>query len=237
LVRSQSLYPAELRARSTYRIIYNLAASKHQRRIIKVQMSAAPPYREVEIKLAYSGSPDAARLMLEHHGYLVVEPRVLEADQLFDRARELRDSDQLLRVRRTGDRAMVTYKGPGIRKRHKSREEIEFDISDAKAFTLVLSRLEYHPSFRYEKYRTKFAAAGEPGFITMDETPIGLFLELEGEPTWIDVTAARLGYSPEQYLTCSYASLYRKYRLVHPGESDDMTFPRSDLRRTSEKNT
>jgi adenylate cyclase class 2 len=205
------------------------------------KMSAAPPYREIEIKLAWQGTPEAAGAMLEQRGYKLTEPRTLEADQLFDRARELRDSDQLLRLRQTRDntqdRALVTYKGPGAKGLHKSREEIEFDVSDPEAFTLVLQRLGYYPSFRYEKYRTKFASPGEPGFITVDETPIGIFLELEGAPEWIDQTAARLGYPRAKYLTSSYASLYKEFRLEHPGESGNMTFGGADLTRTSGKNT
>ena len=213
-------------------IVSSKNAPYHQvRRIIKYEkMSATPRYREIEIKLAYNGTPEAARAMLEQHGYTLTEPRTLEADQLFDRARELRDSDQLLRLRQTkgrgGDRAMVTYKGPGAKGIHKSREEIEFDVSDPEAFTLVLERLGYYPSFRYEKYRTKFASAGEPGFITIDETPIGIYLELEGAPEWIDQTAARLGYPPAKYLICSYASLYKEYRLAHQGAPENMTFAR-----------
>ena len=204
-------------------------------------MSATPPYREIEIKLAYEGTPQAAQAMLEQHGYTLTEPRTLEADQLFDRATELRESDQLLRLRRTRDnkqdRSLVTYKGPGTRGIHKSREEIEFDVSNPETFTLVLERLGYYPTCRYEKYRTKFASAGEPGFITIDETPIGVFLELEGAPEWIDQTAARLGYPRAKYLTCSYASLYKEFRLAHPGESVNMTFGGADLTRTSGKNT
>jgi adenylate cyclase class 2 len=200
-------------------------------------MSATARYHETEIKLAYNDAPEAARAMIEHHGYLLVEPRTLEADQLFDRGEELRGSDQLLRLRRAGNRATVTYKGSGIRGIHKSREEIEYDVSDPETFTLVLERLGYYPTFRYEKYRTKFAAPGEPGLVTIDETPIGIYLEIEGAPDWIDQTAARLGYSPEKYLTCSYASLYKKYRLAHQDESVNMTFSKIVVRRPSEKNT
>src|SRR5206468_3690427 len=108
---------------------------------------------------------------------------------------ELKTTDQLLRLRRMGDRATVTYKGPGRRERHKSREEIEFDVSDPENFEKMLERLGYSLRFRYEKYRTKFSKDGEPGIITIDETPIGVFLELEGPAGWIDSTAARLELS------------------------------------------
>ncbi len=190
-------------------------------------MPATSQYHETEIKLRFEDGPQAARAMLERLGYPESEPRTLESDQLFDRDGELKGSDRLLRLRRNGGRATITYKGPGASGRHKSREEIEFDVSEPEACELALLRLGYQPAFRYEKYRTKFAAAGEPGLITIDETPIGVFLELEGEPAWIDQTAARLGYPPEKYLTSSYAFLYREYCLLHPSAPQNMTFPRT----------
>lgn len=189
-------------------------------------MSAGSHYIETEIKLRCEGGADAARRILEEHGYPLVEPRMFEANRLFDRpGGELQRSNQLIRLRRTGKRAIVTYKGPTLGGRHKSREEIEFDVSDPDAFTRVLERLGYLPGFRYEKFRTKFAAPGELGFITLDETPIGVFLELEGPPEWIDRGAADLGFAPAQYLTASYASLYGEYRQTHDTAPRDMIFP------------
>jgi adenylate cyclase class 2 len=188
-------------------------------------MAASDPYVETEVKIPFVQGAQAARRLVESKGYRVLGDRILESDQLFDRAGgELRRNDQLLRLRRSGDRATVTYKGPGRRGRHKSREEIEFDISDAASFEQVLERLGYSPGFRYEKFRTKFAAPGEPGFVTIDETPIGVFLELEGPPDWIDQTAARLDISQAEYLTRSYAAMYQEYRRVNAGAPADMIF-------------
>ncbi len=186
---------------------------------------------ETEIKIRFErGSPQDARELIESHGYSILEPRTLESDRIFDRnaPSELRGADRLLRLRRSGSRATVTYKGPATRERYKSREEIEFDVSNADAFELVLSRLGYEPRFRYEKYRTKFALAGEPGIVTIDETPIGVFLELEGPAGWIDQTAARLGFSPSEYCTASYAALYREYLHSHQAAPPDMVFRAED---------
>ena len=185
---------------------------------------------ETEIKLLWQGSAEEARALIQRHGYEASSPRTHEADQLFDLSSgALRQSDQILRLRKTsaheqGQRAMVTYKGCASREVYKSREEIEFDVSDPDAFTLVLERLGYHPGFRYEKYRTMFKAYGEPGLITVDETPIGVYLELEGPRAWIDSTAARLGFPQERFLTASYAALYREHLEQHPKASPDMTF-------------
>jgi adenylate cyclase class 2 len=193
---------------------------------------------EVEIKIPFDRSPREARDLIERSGYVLHEPRVLESDQIFDRGvGELRNGDQLLRLRRSGVRSTVTYKGPAARGRHKSREEIEFDVSDAAAFELVLDRLGYTPRFRYEKYRSKFQAPGEPGIVTIDETPIGVFLELEGPADWIDSTAARLGFSSSQYSTASYAALYREYLRSHDGAPENMVFQTSVGPTIHEKDT
>ena len=185
---------------------------------------------ETEIKLLWQGSAQEARALIERHGYRLSSPRTLECDQLFDLpSGALWQSDRILRLRRTssaeaGQHAVVTYKGCASRETYKSREEIEFDVSDPDAFTLVLERLGYHPGFRYEKYRTKFKAYGEPGIITIDETPIGVYLELEGPQAWIDSTAARLGFPAARFLTASYAALYREHREQHPDAPRNMTF-------------
>jgi adenylate cyclase class 2 len=185
-------------------------------------MSDKPPYVETEVKLHYPAGAEDARHRIEQASYSLVEPRTLESDQLFDG--EFRRADTVLRLRHTGDRAMVTYKGPATRERYKSREEIEFNVSDADALVRFLERLGYVPGFRYEKYRTKFAAPGEPGIITLDETPIGVYLELEGIAAWIDPTAERLGFSPTDYLTASYGGLYREYLQAHPDAPPNMVF-------------
>jgi adenylate cyclase class 2 len=163
--------------------------------------------------------------MLERHGYQPSGPRILEIDQLYDRpGDELRTTNRLLRLRNAGGKWTVTYKGPRQPDRYKSREEIESDVLDGAAFTQILIALGYSPTFRYEKFRTKFTAASEPGLVTLDETPIGAFMELEGPGYWIDQTAASLGFHAADYVTLSYAALYQEYRLSHPEVSKDMRF-------------
>jgi adenylate cyclase class 2 len=191
-------------------------------------------YIETEVKVRFPAGAEAARERITRAGYSIKEDRTLESDQVFDLADgELKRSDQLLRLRRIGERSTVTYKGPGMRGRHKQREEIEFDVSDAGNFAKALDRLGYAPRFRYEKYRTKFARQGEPGEVTIDETPIGVFLELEGPPDWIDRAAERLGLSHDEYITRSYGSLYQEYRRLNQGAPENMTFDSQVDSRTS----
>ena len=182
-------------------------------------------HMEIEVKLRWERDAPAARSFLERLGYQLKKPRIHECNQLFDRpGAELQSRDQLLRLRRAGDRAIVTYKGPSQRARHKSREEIEFEVSNPENFAEVLDRLGYLPGFRYEKYRTELAIPEEPGVVTIDETPMGVFLELEGPAEWIDRTAARLGFRQSAYLTASYPGLYWEFRSSHPEAPADMVF-------------
>ena len=183
---------------------------------------------ETEIKLRLESGPQAAAELLERRGYRIASPRTLQIDRVFDWPDgALRRSGRLLRIRSEGGTTLLTYKGPPLPGRHKRREELEAGIEPGTAMEAILDRLGYVPSFRYEKYRTIFAAAPripqeatEPGIIALDETPIGAFLELEGPEYWIDRTARQLAFSPQDYITASYAALYRDYLVSHPGPPD-----------------
>jgi len=183
---------------------------------------------ETEVKLRLLQGPERAQALLEQHGFRATGPRELETNQTLDLATgELRQSDRLLRLRSTGGRWTVTYKGPAAgHARHKSREEIETEVSDGPAFAHILEALGYRPSFAYEKFRTTFKTPGETGIVTLDETPIGDFLELEGPGSWIDQTALQLGFGPADYITSSYAALYEEHRRTHPTVPRDMQFHR-----------
>ena len=180
---------------------------------------------ETEIKLRLREGPEPVLALLEQHGFRPTGPRQLETDQIFDLPTgELRQSGRLLRLRSAGERWLVTYKGPADQATHKSREEIETNVSDGSAFAQILAALGYQPSFAYEKFRTTFAIAGEEGIVTLDETPMGDFLELEGPGYWIDKTAHRLGFEPADYITSTYPLLYAEYRKAHPTVPRDMKF-------------
>jgi len=85
--------------------------------------------------------------------------------------------------------------------------------------------LGFKPVFRYEKYRREFAQGNNShGVVTLDETPIGDFLELEGPGDWIDETASRLGFSPENYSLESYGRLYQNYCERKGVKAQNMVF-------------
>ncbi len=175
---------------------------------------------ETEIKievLSFRGF----RKRLKEAGFRIKHRRVFERNTIFETTPPtLRPSGCLVRLREAGSKFTITYKGPATVGKHKSREEVEFTVSDADAAYTFLTRLGYLPGFVYEKYRTEYAEAGSKGVVTLDETPIGIYAELEGEEEWIDVTAKTLGIADTEYLTASYGALYLKWcerEGINPG--------------------
>jgi adenylate cyclase class 2 len=151
--------------------------------------------------------------------------RVFESNVIFDASTEtLRTRGELIRVRQAGMIATLTYKGPSLGGVHKSREEIETRVTDATALETILERLGYLPAFRYEKYRTEYSRPGARGIVTVDETPIGNYIEIEGVAKWIDAAAHELGFSRSDYITQSYGSLYVEFCLEHSIKPTNMTF-------------
>lgn len=179
-------------------------------------------HREIEVKLRLPGAA-AGRRLLRRAGFRLAKRRVLEANTIFDTsAWVLGRAGLLLRLRQCGGQAWLTFKGRAETGRHKSREELEVELRDPATFARILSRLGFEPVFRYQKYRTEFRQGD--GAAMLDETPIGDYLELEGEPEWIDAMAARLGFSVSDYITATYAGLYVGFRRQHPGSPADMLF-------------
>src|SRR5580692_3224140 len=125
---------------------------------------------ETEIKLAMKDGAGPARLLLEKHGYRITRPRTLQSDQVFDFPdRALRQSGKLLRLRSENGGAILTFKGPALSAGlHKSREELETSAASGGVLEQILGRLGFVTSFRYEKYRTTFQAAGEPCLAELD---------------------------------------------------------------------
>ena len=175
---------------------------------------------ENEIKLAVRDAK-AARRMLRAAGFRVFKRRVFEANTVFDTpGRKLRKSGTLLRVREAGGVVTLTYKGKVQVSRHKRREELELTVWKVKPLAAILERLGFLPVFRYEKYRTELQRPGGRGVATVDETPLGVYIELEGTPPWIDRTARQLGFAERDYITASYGRLYLDWcaqEAVQPG--------------------
>ena len=127
-------------------------------------------------------------------------------------------------MRADGDRAYLTFKGPVSPGAVKAREEIETEAASASALLAICDALGFRPAFRYEKYREEFTCPGV--VIAVDDTPIGVFVEVEGDEAAIHTLAARLGFSPADFVTASYRALFMASASAAAGAAD-MIFPGS----------
>ncbi len=188
---------------------------------------------ETEIKLRVA-NVSAMRRRLRTLGWRVSERRHYEMNLVYDRRNPpWLAAGYLLRIREVGNRVWLTVKLPMEPGRlHKVREEYEIETRDRGVVSSIVETMGFKPVWRYEKYRTEFQRprekgpdkGPEKGKILLDETPVGDLLELEGPPAWIDRTAAKLGFSKDDYITLSYRGLFVEYRRRHPEAGDDMVF-------------
>ena len=177
---------------------------------------------EREIKLRFD-SAEQARERILALGATPLLGRRLQEDCLFDTDTErLRLQRSTLRVRAEGGKALLTFKGPVIPGVVKIREEYETVVSDGLALQTILEELGLHVWFRLEKYREEFTA--NDVVIAVDETPVGVFVEIEGSEEAIHQTASALGKSPADYITDSYRFLFLQHREANGLAGPHMVF-------------
>lgn len=192
------------------------------------------------------------QLRLPGLGFRLDTHRTFEQNTLYDTPdRSLRLSKQILRLRLYAGVWTVTHKrqpnacAEGDPARYKIRLETETSVEDGPAMATVFEQLGYAPVFRYEKFRTEWsqttpvihgplfanpALAAEVStptprcHLVIDETPIGDYAELEGPPTWIDETLAKLGVDPATCITDSYGRLFLVWKERTGSPAEHLTF-------------
>jgi adenylate cyclase class 2 len=178
--------------------------------------------REIEIKFRVEDLRSVAR-RLRAAGFRLVTRRTHEMNTLYDLPGEvLRRRKELLRLRKYGSEWKLTHKSSGKTSRHSSRIELETEVCDGKTMDAILRALGYAPSFRYEKFRAEWTDG--KGQVVVDQTPIGIFCEIEGSPRWIDATARELGVAPSDYITKNYATLFLEWKKDSESHAGEMTF-------------
>ena len=91
-----------------------------------------------------------------------------------------------------------------------------------KCFCGCFGELGLHVWFRYEKYREEFSH--EDVIVAIDETPVGVFVEIEGTENGISEMTRALGRTPDDYILDSYRSLFLQHREQHGLTGSDMVF-------------
>jgi adenylate cyclase class 2 len=167
------------------------------------------------------------RTIAEELGFTLVTERTFESNTLYDSAeRALRGQKQILRLREYGGLSTLTHKRKAnlndLDVHYKTRIETESVVEDAAAVAEVFAQLGYLPVFRYEKFRTEFVQGA--GKMVLDETPIGVWAELEGEPAWIDAQLAGLGVDESTCITDSYGKLFLTWKAETQSPAEHLTF-------------
>ena len=177
---------------------------------------------EREIKLRFD-SAEAARAAVLAAGATPVRARRLQEDCLLDTADDLlRRRRSVLRVRMESGRSFLTFKGPVRSTIVKLRQELETIIGDGPLLVLILEELGFRVWFRYQKYREEFAR--DDVIVAVDETPVGVFVEIEGGDLGIAETAQALGRGPADYLLDSYRGLFVRHCEQRGVAPTDMLF-------------
>ncbi|MBI4454460.1 MAG: class IV adenylate cyclase [Acidobacteria bacterium] len=187
---------------------------------------------EVEIKLQVGDLKE----FLERLGGLRprrVAERKSQDDFILDLPQmRFKEKGSLLRVRNEGGRGFVTFKGPArVNKNFKVREELETECDPVQMLELF-QKLGYQISFRYQKYRTIYQVRvatrrkgrPQPISVMIDETPIGNYVELEGNPQGVSRVAGSLGFKKKDFIRESYHSLFLSFCKKNRCSLRDMVF-------------
>lgn len=140
-----------------------------------------------------------------------------ETDTYFrDNSGKLHENRCGLRLRRqignSGESFLLTFKGPRINSKYKSRPEAQTLVSDPQAMQTILEGLGYEPALLVEKKRQLWKL--DACEICLDELiGIGSFIEVEGpNEKEVEAVLIKLGLSDQPHIHDSYAKLTSEYR-------------------------
>src|ERR1700685_2703723 len=181
---------------------------------------------ETEVKIRVLDR-EAFERKLPPLGFARVTVRTLERNTLYDTPdRRLRNARQILRIRQYGSKWVVTHKsvpsGQTEEGPHKNRVETETVVEEGPVLGKIFEALGFHPVFVYEKWRTEWT--DRQGHCVLDETPLGLYAELEGPSEWIDATAERLAIRETDFITLSYGRIFELWRDQVRSQAKNFTF-------------
>ena len=175
-----------------------------------------------EVKLRFD-SVDAARAAILTTDATPLRCRRLQEDYLLDDQQEtLRQRRCVLRVRIESGKSLLTFKGPVQRSAVKAREEVETVVGDGTTLLRCFEQLGYRVWFRYQKYREEYSLADV--VLAVDETPVGVFVEVEGGEQGIAEVTRLLGMSAQDYVLDSYRGLFVEHRRSRGLPATDMLF-------------
>jgi adenylate cyclase class 2 len=134
-----------------------------------------------------------------------------------------------LRIRSVSGNGLITFKGVVQQTAGspvKAREEIETGIDEPERAIELFERLGYRRSFRYQKYRTTYCLAieGKQLEVSFDETPMGNFVEIEGDASLVVRVLEAAGFAAQESIRESYPELQAARCRARGVEIEDLVF-------------
>lgn len=133
---------------------------------------------EVELKVKIPSLEPVREQLVRNHARS--SGKVHEHDIYYNAPhRDFALTDEAVRVRYTDDHAVVTYKGPKIKKFGlKAREELNFAVESGEAFETMLDRLGFFRTRDVNKWREMFRLGDAT--VSLDTVEgLGTFAEIE----------------------------------------------------------
>ncbi|MBI2758191.1 MAG: class IV adenylate cyclase [Chloroflexi bacterium] len=179
-------------------------------------------HQEIEVKFHISSLADIEMRLRKLKAHLP-GPRTREVNLRFDTPDgSFQRAGKVLRLRRDGS-IHLTYKdGSRSKDGAISRREIEFEVSDFETARCFIEALGYQVVFLYEKYRTTYELDG--AHVMLDETPIGSFVEIEGELDSLRPVAKKLGLDWNTAIPASYHALFERVCKARGFTFRDLSF-------------
>ncbi len=147
---------------------------------------------------------------LRNSGYKLLKRRFFEDNFLFDfESKPLLKKGCILRLRIIKGTGVLTFKEPSpLPSFAKVRKETETIVENPSTLFKILKKMGLIVIFRYQKFRRIYRKGNL--ILSLDETPIGNFIELEGSEEEIIREAKKLGFSTNKFIKKSYMELFHK---------------------------
>ena len=136
----------------------------------------------------------------------------LEVDTYFDTSENrLCNTNTALRLRRIGQKSVLTYKGPQEQSQYKKRQEIQVTVDNPQTMISLLKQLGFGQSLLFEKHRESWLL--NQCRVELDTLPLlGTFVEVEG-PSEQDITKTleQLQLDKKNLIKTPYPTLLREH--------------------------
>ncbi|MCD6590727.1 MAG: class IV adenylate cyclase [Candidatus Aenigmarchaeota archaeon] len=177
--------------------------------------------KNIEIELKFE---------VENENEILNKLKKLGAEKIFDGVEHneifvndvIREKKMLLRLRKAGQRNILTLKTNIEKGEFKRANEFEIEISNFSCAKTILENLGFEVFWIYEKIRKDFKINDVK--VSVDKLPFGVFVEIEGNEKRILETAQKLGLDIRNGLSKTYMDLYREYCEQRGLEMENLIF-------------